>query len=182
MPDQILVSYANYIDSIANYCQGGLLKSILSFRNSRMSESIEDIASGLNSTAIHLIRRVKKQDSKLNVGPARLSALSVLVFGGSCSLSELAGYEQVTSATMSRIVSGLEQNGLVQRHPSKVDARAILVVATTKGRRLMHRGQKARVRSLARELRQLSDTDLQCLQRAVEILREVESNTRGAAS
>ncbi len=137
-------------------------------------DSIEDIASGLNSTAIHLIRRLRKQDSKLNVGPARFSALSVLVFGGPCTLSELARYEQVTSATMSRVVSGLEDNRLAKRKPSLDDARALRIEATKKGRQLMLRGQKARVMSLAKDLRQLNDKDLACLQQAVEVLKHIE--------
>lgn len=140
-----------------------------------MTVSLEDIASGLNSTAIHLMRRLRKLDSSLNVGPARLSALSVLVFGGPCSLSELAAVEQVTSATMSRIVSGLEQNSLAQRTPSADDARVQRIVATSKGKKLMQRGQKARVTSLARELAQLDRKELKCLEQAVGILRKIES-------
>ena len=139
-------------------------------------DSIEDIAAGLNSTAIHLIRRLKKQDSKLNVGPARLSALSVLVFGGPCSLAELAGYEQVTSATMSRIVSGLEENRLAIRKPSLDDARALKIEATGKGRQLMFKGQKARVNALVKELTLLGEKDLKCLQQAVQILKRVEGS------
>ncbi len=136
-------------------------------------DSIEDIASGLNSTAIHLIRRLKRQDSQLNVGPARLSALSVLVFGGPCSLSELARREQVTSATMSRIVSGLEQNLLARRLPSPHDARALKIEATRTGRQLMLKGQKARVHSLVKDLKRLRKKDLVCLQQAVTILRQI---------
>jgi len=75
---------------------------------------------------------------------------------------------------MSRIVTGLEQNGLAQRRPSKTDARALLIVATGKGRRLMRRGQSARVESLALELRKLSKQDLDCLQQAVKILTALE--------
>jgi DNA-binding MarR family transcriptional regulator len=137
-------------------------------------DSTEDIASGLNSAAIHLVRRLKKQDSKLNIGPARLSALSVLVFGGPCSLSELAGYEQVTSATMSRIVTGLEGNRLARRKPSPADARALQIEATKKGQRLMLKGQKARVDSLVKELLPLDEKDLACLRQAIDVLRRVE--------
>ena len=138
-------------------------------------DSIEEIASGLNSTAIHLIRRLRREDSKLKIGPARLSALSVLVFGGSCSLGELAGYEQVTSATMSRVVSGLVDSGFARRKPSRTDARAVLIEATAKGRRLMLKGQLARVKSLSGSLADLDSADLRCLQRAVEVLRRLEN-------
>src|SRR5215510_2529732 len=40
------------------------------------------VADRLHSAAIHLLRRVRKQDVATGEGPARLSALSVLVFGG----------------------------------------------------------------------------------------------------
>ena len=39
------------------------------------------IADRLHSAAIHLLRRVRKQDAATGEGPARLSALSVLVLG-----------------------------------------------------------------------------------------------------
>ncbi|MGA7856601.1 MAG: hypothetical protein WCA11_01650, partial [Terracidiphilus sp.] len=65
------------------------------------------IADQLHSAAIHLLRSVRTQDRSLGVGPAQLSALSVLVFGGPRSLTELAEAEQVRPPTMSRIVAGL---------------------------------------------------------------------------
>jgi DNA-binding MarR family transcriptional regulator len=138
--------------------------------------SIEDIATGLNSMAIHLLRRLRRQDSKLNVGPARLSALSVLVFGGSCSLAELAGYEQVTSATMSRIVTGLQDSRLVSTRRSPDDARTLRIEATGKGRALMKRGSKARVAILTTELERLSEKELACLQEAITILKRIEGS------
>jgi len=63
----------------------------------------EVVADGLHSAAIHLLRRVRKQDTKTGEGPARLSALSVLVFGGPKTLGELAAAEQVRPPTMTRI-------------------------------------------------------------------------------
>ena len=63
------------------------------------------VADRLHSAAIHLLRRVRQQDVATGEGPARLSALSVLVFGGPKTLGELAAAEQVKPPTMSRIVS-----------------------------------------------------------------------------
>src|SRR5580700_11821505 len=74
------------------------------------------IADRLHSAAIHLLRRLRVRDRETGVGPAQLSALSVLVFGGPRSLGELAEAEQVRPPTMSRIVAGLEREGLVRGH------------------------------------------------------------------
>ena len=69
---------------------------------------IENLADRLHSTAIHLLRLVRVQDAATGIAPARLSALSVLVFGGPMSLNQLAQAEQVRPPTMSRIVDALE--------------------------------------------------------------------------
>src|SRR5438034_1077083 len=75
-----------------------------------------ETADRLHSAAIHLLRRLRVRDRESGVGPAQLSALSVLVLrGGPRSLGELAGVEQVRRPTMGRIVAGLVRGGLVRR-------------------------------------------------------------------
>src|SRR5688500_15022100 len=81
------------------------------------------IADRLHSAAIHLLRSVRRQDRQAGVGPARLSALSVLVFGGSRTAGELAAEEQVRPPTMTRIVAGLVRDGLARRRPEEKDRR-----------------------------------------------------------
>ena len=137
--------------------------------------SVEELAQELNSVAIHLVRRLRKADESLGVTPARLSALSVLVFGGSRTLTELAAAEQVSGPTMSRLVTALESDGLVRRSPMPGDGRAFLLEPTTDGRRLMHRGRRQRVVRLAAELAGLSAGDRKTLAAAARILRSLES-------
>src|SRR5262245_66059068 len=102
--------------------------------------ALTDLATQLNSVSIHLIRRARMADAALGVPPGQLSALSVLVFGGERTIAQLASVEQVTSPTMTRIVDGLERSDLAKRHPHPADARARIVRATAKGRRLMEKG------------------------------------------
>ena len=61
-------------------------------------------------------------DREAGLTPARLSALSVLVFGGPCTLGRLARTEDVAGPTMTRIVDGLEL-GLARREPHPDNAR-----------------------------------------------------------
>src|SRR5437764_14824565 len=105
-------------------------------RQNAKSSAAFSVADRLHSTAIHLLRRVRKQDIATGEGPARLSALSVLVFGGPKTLKELAAAEQVKPPTMSRIVSGLARSRLVEITEDPEDARRLRIVATTKGTRL----------------------------------------------
>src|SRR5436853_7518519 len=95
----------------------------------------------MHSAAIHLLRRAREVDAKaMGISPARASALSVLVFGGARSLTELAAAEQVTSATMSKLVTAMEGEGLVRRYPDVNDARSSRIEPTAKGMRIRQRG------------------------------------------
>src|SRR6266852_803487 len=110
-----------------------------------------EIADRLHSAAIHLLRRLRVRDRESGVGPAQLSALSVLVFGGPRSLGALADAEQVRPPTMSRIVAGLERAGLVRRHATE-DGRRVRLEASAKGAKILQEGRKRRVESLEKAL------------------------------
>ncbi|HET9895185.1 MAG TPA: MarR family transcriptional regulator [Streptosporangiaceae bacterium] len=102
-------------------------------------------ASALNSGAIHLLRSLAVVDRQAGLPRARLSALSVLVFGGSRTLGELAAAEGVTGPTMTRIVDGLIAEGLAERLPHPTDGRAVKIAATPIGEALMRSAQQRRI-------------------------------------
>src|SRR5882672_9058567 len=128
------------------------------------------VADRLHSAAIHLLRRVRKQDAATGEGPARLSALSVLVFGGPKTLKELAAAEQVKPPTMSRIVAGLARSRLVEITEDSEDARRMRIVVTPKGTRMLQKGREMRIAYLASQLEHLTPDELSRLGDAVEIL------------
>jgi DNA-binding MarR family transcriptional regulator len=135
-------------------------------------ETAEDIANRLHSAAIHLLRRVRTSDPVSGIGPAQLSALSVLVFGGSRSLGDLAEAEQVKPPTMSRIVVGLEQSGLLRRKKTE-DRRRMLLEATAKGHKVLQDGRRRRVESLARVVRSLNSAEKGQLQELAGLLEKI---------
>src|SRR5271165_3028894 len=102
--------------------------------------NVEEVADQLHSTAIRLLRLVRVQDTASGIAPARLSALSVMVFGGPVSLRELARAEQVRPPTMSRIVDALEAKGLARRRTNAKDRRAVVIAATKKGAAVLMKG------------------------------------------
>ena len=107
--------------------------------------SQNDFALRLNSSVTHLIRRIRRIDEAQGVGRARLSALAVLHFGGSRSMTELAHTELVTPTTMHHIVKGLLQDKLIRKVPDKQDKRRQILNLTAKGRRVIVKAQLARV-------------------------------------
>lgn len=96
----------------------------------------------------------------MGIGPAQLSALSVLVFAGPRSLKELAEAEQVRPPTMSRIVTGLVRAGLVRRKETD-DKRRMRLEATAKGKKMLREGRRRRVELLAQALQILTKSELQ---------------------
>src|SRR5579864_9046623 len=135
--------------------------------------AIMAIADELHSVAIHLLRRVRKQDVATGEGPARLSALSVLVFGGPKTLGELAAAEQVKPPTMSRIVAGLAKSRLIDIAVDPADARRMQIQATSKGKSILHKGRERRIAYLAAHLNRLTREELETLGDAVEILNRI---------
>jgi DNA-binding MarR family transcriptional regulator len=132
-----------------------------------------ETADRLHSAAIHLLRRLRVRDRESGVGPAQLSALSVLVLGGGPrSLGELAEAEQVRPPTMSRIVAGLVRAGLVRRGKIE-DRRRVRLEATAKGTRILQEGRRRRVESLAQTLSSLSSEDQEKLRALVGHLEKV---------
>jgi DNA-binding MarR family transcriptional regulator len=130
------------------------------------------IADRLHSAAIQLLRRLRVRDRESGVGPAQLSALSVLVFGGPRSLGELADAEQVRPPTMSRIVAGLERSGLVRRLPTE-DGRRVRLEASAKGTKILQEGRKRRVESLAVAVTSLSEDEQRHLAELVDVLQGI---------
>ena len=140
------------------------------------SSALFVVADRLHSTAIHLLRRVRKQDVASGEGPARLSALSVLVFGGPKTLGELAAAEQVKPPTMSRIVAGLARSKLVQITADPQDGRRMSIRPTPKGVKLLQEGRHRRIEYLASHLAGLTSAELAQVAESTEILARVLRN------
>jgi DNA-binding MarR family transcriptional regulator len=143
-----------------------------------LGREVLSAADRLHSAAIHLLRRVRQQDAASGVGPAQLSALSVLVFAGSKTLGELAAAEQVKPPTMSRIAAGLQRSRLIEMNRDPQDARRMHIRATHKGTSLLQQGRKRRIEYLAKHLGHLKREELTQLGVAADILEALLRNWR----
>jgi DNA-binding MarR family transcriptional regulator len=145
------------------------------------SANVREVADRLHSAAIHLLRSVRKVDEASGVTAARLSALSVLVFGGPTTLGQLARAEQVSAPTMSRLVRGLERDGLAVREAHESDGRAVLVRATAEGERILALGRGHRIAELAQVFAGLSEEELETLGSAATVIEEALHRPTSAA-
>jgi DNA-binding MarR family transcriptional regulator len=154
-------------------------------------DSVRD-AEALHAAAIHLLRKLRRTDTQIsgqsgapsNAGrarsasswtanPARLSALSVIVFSGSITLGRLAEAEQVRPPTMTRIVHALLAQGLVTKTGDPADRRTIRIAATLQGKRLMLQGRNRRLHALAAQIAALPPGEQSILLRALAVLAKL---------
>ena len=138
----------------------------------------EAVADRLHSAAIHLLRQLRKEDDASGLSAPRLSALSVVVFGGPLTLGQLATAEQVKPPTMTRIVTGLEKDGLVQRVGDVRDRRLTRIQATARGQKVLAAGRARRIEKLAAAVRRLDRAELAELTRGVQLLEEIVGSMR----
>lgn len=129
------------------------------------------VANELNTTAVHALRVARPADTETGLSPERLSLLSVLVYGGARTMSELARAEQVSAPAITRIVGGLEGAGLVVRETVDADRRATLVRATPSGRAVLEQARRRRIEALAAVLRGASTEELDLVSRALAVVR-----------
>ncbi len=129
-----------------------------------------EVATALHRAAIRLLRAVRVADDETGISAPKLSALSVLTFGGPSSLSTLAKAEQVTAATMSKLVSDLEAEGLVAKRADREDKRGLRIEVTAKGRVLMEEGRKRRLALLNKRLAKFTRDERALLADASEIM------------
>ena len=137
-----------------------------------------ETAAALNSGTVHLLRAIATLDRASGVPAARLSALSVLVFGGPRSLGQLAAVEGVTSPTMTRVVDGLVEAGLARRSPYPGNGRQVLVEATPEGEALMRDAAQRRVDALVSALAELVPEQRAVLAAAAPLLPELARRVR----
>ena len=109
----------------------------------------------------------------MGLTPARASALSIMVFGGRVTIGQLAQAEQVSAPTMTRLVVGMERDGLVRRDSDPRDGRVVWLEATARGRRILHAGRERRVAALAEDLAGLDAGERATLAAAVAILERL---------
>ena len=98
--------------------------------------NLERMADGLIHLRTELQRRKEPGDvSTHDLSTSQAQALRLVIFEGPQRIGSLAKHLGVTMATASRTVDALVAADLVHREPDPLDARAVRVVLTARGRR-----------------------------------------------
>ena len=133
-----------------------------------------ELANALRPSVMRLARRLRQmRDDALDLNANQLSALGVLLNSGDLLMGELAAAEKVQPPSMTRIVNGLEERGLVSRQPDERDRRSARVSLTEEGRRILLELRRRRDQWLAVRIAELEPGEREVLRQCVAILEKV---------
>jgi DNA-binding MarR family transcriptional regulator len=144
-------------------------------RSDRIDEDLLDdvelaeLAAQLRLAVGRLHRRIRI-DGRESIPPLQLSALVTVEKCGPLRLSDLARREAVTAPTMSRVLSALDEQGLVVRSPDPQDARGVLITLSELGATRLNEVRTHRTALVARRLARLDDAQRRTLAAAMPAL------------
>jgi DNA-binding MarR family transcriptional regulator len=136
-----------------------------------------EMTSRLRMVVARLSRRLR-QEANEGATPSQLAALATSERRGPITLGDLAGHERVRPPSMTRIVAGLEETGLVRRDIDPADRRVARVSITVPGSRLLARSRTRKDAFLASLLEALEPDELVVLGKAVPILERLTEDSR----
>jgi DNA-binding MarR family transcriptional regulator len=149
------------------------MNSVPSTRNS--AGTLPDSAARLRLAIVRTARRLRQEAAGEGTGltPTAASALATVDRHGPLTPSELAQVERVKRPTATRILRVLDEAGFIERTPDPRDGRSCLVSANPAGREQLRRMRGRKNAYLARRMRNLSEADLEALERAAVILEKL---------
>jgi DNA-binding MarR family transcriptional regulator len=136
---------------------------------SRPSADDEALVSRLSLSVTRLARVLRQQEST-SLTPALAATLAIVVRDGPISLSDLAAVERVSPSTMTRLVRGLEERGLVERVIDPADRRVHHIKMAKQARKAIESYRSKRNAWLLEQLDLFSAAERQRLAAAVEVL------------
>lgn len=141
--------------------------------NAARIRSQAGLASALRNAVLRLARRLRSEREDTSLTLTQVSTLGTLRRRGPLSLGELAAAEQVQPPSMTRVVSDLEERGLVIREPAPSDRRLVIVRLSREGEELLAADRKRRDAWINQRLRELTAEERDVLRQAVPLLEKL---------
>ena len=138
----------------------------------RAAEADDELAARLRVAVTRLNRKLRQQ-SLAGLSPAQASALGMVNKLGSPTLGELAAAEQVQPPTVTRLVTSMENAGLLAKEADGTDRRVVRVRITAEGRRTLQRIRTLKNAFLTRRLAALDPAELALAQDLTRLLEHL---------
>ncbi len=135
------------------------------------------LANGLRISVSRLARRLRVERAgglaESGLSDTQVAALAVLDRKTAMTPGELAEHEKVQPPSMTRVITALEERGLVRRAPHPTDGRQVVLTATDEGKALVNHFRQRRDAWLAMRLRELTPQERAILRAAAPILEKL---------
>jgi DNA-binding MarR family transcriptional regulator len=132
-----------------------------------------ELASTLRVSVMRLSRRLRSERLQTDLSLNQLAALGTLDRHGPLTPRELADHEKVQPPSMTRVLAGLEERGLILRTPHESDGRQHLVSLTQDARTLLKEDRRTREAWLARRLAELTQEERDVLRAAAPVIERL---------
>jgi DNA-binding MarR family transcriptional regulator len=120
---------------------------------------------------MRLSRRLRGERTGETLSPSKLAVMGWLRRGGGMTPTEIAAAEHIRPQSLTRLLSALDEDGLIARRADEADRRRIVIVLTPAGRRALEDDMKQRDAWLARAMaRALSPTEQELLRLAAQLM------------
>lgn len=124
--------------------------------------------------AVARTARTLRREAGEGITPTLMCALATIERHGPMTVGDLAEHEHVSKPTVTRTVRALVDQGLIVRTADVHDGRVAWLALSRDGRRLLSRVRRRKDEYLARRLLRLAPEQIAALQRATEVLTEIE--------
>jgi DNA-binding MarR family transcriptional regulator len=131
------------------------------------------------SMSVTRLARVLRQQEPSRSRPATAAALATIVTQGPISLGDLAAAERVSPSTITKIVSALEADGVIERVIDPDDRRVHRVQLSKRGRRDIDVYRSKRNAWLSEQLTMLDDDAFTRVVDAVDVLEQLTASEGG---
>ena len=138
------------------------------------------LASALRISVSRLARRLRAERLTEGLEPGlsdtQLAALAALERHTAMTPGELADHEKVQPPSMTRVITALEELGLIVRAPHASDRRQVVLTVTEHGREVVLQSRRLREAWLAKRLRELTPQELAALRAAAPVLERLSQS------
>jgi DNA-binding MarR family transcriptional regulator len=146
----------------------------------QQTRSDAGLATELRISVSRLARRLRAERLAKGLEPGlsdtQLAALAALERHTAMTPGELADHEKVQPPSMTRVITALEERGLVRREAHATDRRQVVLTVTEPGKSVVQQSRRLREAWLAQRLRELTPQERQTLRAAAPILEKLSQS------
>lgn len=132
-----------------------------------------DLANRLRPALLRLARELRREIHSIGVTGGQVALLIAVKYAPGIGVRELAAQERMSPAAISKAITKLEQQGLVERRALPGDKRRVGLHVSEKGHQVLHSVRSRRTIWLAERLKGLSDEEIRRVEAAIEPLEKL---------